>query len=127
MGDESAATGDNRYAAMLLFQFRVVTAGVSDKRRLCERRLILLAAPDGRSALRAAKRRGRECQYNYLNSDGGRVRFEFVGVLDLLHLGPEYESDEVWYGHCHKLEPMERRDRLLPPESQLPAIAAERM
>src|SRR5262245_17881870 len=97
MGSEPAAGDGQRYSAMLLFQFRVVTAGVSNKRRLCEKRLILLTAPDGRAALRAAKKRGRAAQHSYLNEDGGRVRFEFVGVLDLLHLGPECESGEVYY------------------------------
>ena len=116
---------DLRYAAMLLFQFRVVTAGVSNKRRICEKRLILLTAPDGKAALRAAKRRGREAQHNYLNGDGGRVRFEFVGVLDLLHLGLECEPDEVYYQILRLQEPMERRGQLLPPESRLQGIADE--
>jgi hypothetical protein len=119
MGSEQDAAGDQRYAAMLLFQFRVVTATVSNKRRLCEKRLILLTAPNGRTALRAAKRRGREAQHSYLNEDGGRVWFEFVGVLDLVHLGVECEPDEVYYQLCRLTEPMERRATLLPPESRL--------
>ena len=125
MGSEPAMCEDRRYAAMLLFQFRVVTAGASNKRRLCEKRLILLTAPDDKAALRAAKRRGREAQHNYLNGDGGRVRFEFVGVLDLLHLGVECEPDEVYYQLLRLHEPMERRGELLPPESRLQGIAEE--
>lgn len=125
MGSEPAASEDRRYAAMLLFQFRVITAGTSDRRRLCEKRLILLTAPDGRAALRAAKHRGRAAQYGYLNAAGGKVRFEFVGVLDLLHLGSECEPDEVWYQLCRLQEPMERRSRLLPPESRWQAIAED--
>ena len=123
---ERAETDEQRYAAMLLFQFRVVTAGESNKRRRCEKRLILLAAPNGQAALRLAKRRGREAQHSYFNSDGGRVRFEFVGVLDLLHLGLECEPDEVYYQLCRLTEPMERRGRLLPPESRLQAIAEDK-
>jgi len=122
---EPATTGARRYAAMLLFQFRVVTAGESNKRRLCEKRLILLTAPSGRAALRAARERGRQAQHSYLNGDGGRVRFEFVGVLDLLRLGPECEPDEVYYQLCRLHEPMERRSRLLPPPSRLPAVAED--
>jgi hypothetical protein len=125
VGSEEVAADDQRYAAMLLFQFRVVTAGVSNKRRLCEKRLILLTAPDGKAALRAAKKRGREAQHSYLNGDGGRVRFEFVGVLDLLHLGLECEPDEVYYQLCRLTEPMERRGKLLPPESRLQAVAED--
>jgi hypothetical protein len=100
VGNEPAASDSRRYAAMLLFQFRVVTSGVSDRRRLCEKRLILIRARDGRSALRAAKRQGRAAQHNYVNAKGGQVRFEFVGVLDLLHLGPQCGPNEVWYQLC---------------------------
>jgi hypothetical protein len=123
--DEEPAQKSRRYAAMLLFQFRVVTAGTSNKRRLCEKRLILLQAPDGKSALSAAKRRGREAQHKYRNGEGGEVQFEFVGVLDLLHLGLECEPDEVWYQICRIQEPMERRGRLLPSQSCLQAIAED--
>lgn len=119
MGIKPAVTDGQRYAAMLLFQFRVVTSGVSNSRRLCEKRLILLTAPDGRAALKTAKCRGRKAQHSYLNGDGGRVRFEFVGVLDLLHLGVECEPDEVYYQLCRHTKPMERRAKLLPPESRL--------
>jgi hypothetical protein len=61
--DTMVATENRRYAAMLLFQFRVLTGGESNKRRLCEKRLILLEAQNGRAALRAAKRRGRTAQH----------------------------------------------------------------
>ena len=125
VASEPAVPEDRRYAAMLLFQFRVVTAGASNKRRLCEKRLILFAAPDGRSALREAKKRGRAAQYKYLNGEGGQVRFEFVGVLDLLHLGVECEPDEVYYQLLRLHEPMERRGRLLPPESRLQGVAED--
>jgi hypothetical protein len=122
-GEGISVEEDRRYAAMLLFQFRVVTGEASNKRRLCGKRLILLTAPDARAALRAAKQRGRKAQYHYFNSEGGQVRFEFVGVLDLLHLGDECEPDEVWYEFCRLQEPMERRERLLPSEARLQEIA----
>jgi hypothetical protein len=108
---------------MLLFQFRVITEGVSNKRRLCEKRLIVLTAPNGRAALRKANQRGRDSQHSYLNGEGGKVRFEFVGVLDLMHLGPECEPDEVWYELCRMHTPMERRDRLLPTPLRLGRIS----
>jgi hypothetical protein len=115
--------GVQRFAALLLFQFRVVTNGESNKRRLCEKRLILFDAGDGRSAMREAKRGGRAAQHHYLNGFGGMVYFEFVGVLDLLQLGLECEPDEVWYSLCTLVEPMERRARVLPRQSELRAIS----
>jgi hypothetical protein len=104
---------------MLLFQFRVVAGGVSNKRRLCEKRLILVTASNSRAALQTAKKRGRKAEHSYQNSDGDEVRFEFVGVLDLVHLGIECEPDEVWYQLCRLEKPMERRSTILPPESRL--------
>lgn len=116
---------NHRFAALLLFQFRVVEDGISNRRRLCEKRLLLLQAPGARAALRLAKRRGRQAQYHYGNATEGVVHFEFVGVIDLLRLGVECEPDEVWYGICEMLEPMERRERVISPEKDLQAIAEE--
>lgn len=110
---------------MLLFQFRVVTDGVANRRRLCEKRLLVLEALSGRDALKKAKRRGRKSEHNYANSRGGQVFFEFVGVLDLLRLGSQCEDDEVWYQLCEMLEPRERQDRLIPVEATLQAIDEE--
>jgi hypothetical protein len=118
-------TASRRYAAMLLFQFRVRSGQADDRRRKCEKRLIVIEAPDARTALRRAKQRGRQARHRYRNGQGGMVYFEFVGVLDLLHLGSECEPDEVWYDICEMVKPMERRKDLVPPESQLCALVEE--
>lgn len=104
----------NRYAAKLLFQFRVTVAGEDSKRRLCEERIILLRSPSAKAALAQAKRRGRGAQHSYQNSDGNPVRFEFIGVMDLLSLGPECDEDEVWYEMKERLAPFERKDASFP-------------
>ncbi len=88
--------------------------------------MLLLEAPNARAALRSAKQRGRQAQYRYQNDAGGVVRFEFVGVLDLLRLGVECEPDEVWYRICEMVEPTERRASIIPPEAHLRAVAEER-
>lgn len=77
-----------RYAAKLLFQYRVIVDGDSGKRRTCEERIILLEANSAPNALRLAKRNGRLSQHQYKNSDGNAVHFEFVGVMELLFLEP---------------------------------------
>jgi hypothetical protein len=112
----------HRYSAKLLFQFRVVVDGDSGKRRLCEERIIVLAAGSAKSALTKAKRAGTKAEYNYLNAQGNAVYFEFVGILDLLRLGDECGPEEVWYDIRERLLPMERRDGLIPPEEQLTAM-----
>jgi hypothetical protein len=114
-----------RYAAKLLFQFRVVTNGSANKRRLCEERIVVVRAQAAREALALAKDIGRKAQHSYMNSENGKVSFQFVGVLDLLHLGPECEDNEVWYDITERLQPMERRRKIVPPESSLTAVARE--
>ena len=115
-----------RYAARLLFQFRVMVNGNPGVRRLCEDRIIVLRAPGARAALAKAKLRGRAAEYQHPNADGTPVFFEFIGVTDLLELGAECEPDEVWYDIVQKVKPMERRSKLIPPPERLNAIARER-
>jgi hypothetical protein len=115
----------NRYAAKLLFQFRVIVNGESGKRRTCEERIIVFEAGSAKEALALAKRRARSSQFRYRNTDGNPVRFEFVGVLDLLKLGIECENDEVWYDIIERVLPSERKSKLVPPESWLNAIRLE--
>ena len=115
----------NRYAAKLLFQFRVTVDGEDGKRRICEERIILLEAKHAKHAVTKAKQRGREGKHTYKTSDGNRVRFEFVGVLELIQLGSECEPDEVWYEIRDRLTPSERKEKLIPPESELRAVRNE--
>src|SRR5215217_4166068 len=76
----------NRYAAKLLFQFKVALAGRVKKRRLCEEQFITFEAASAKKALAHAKRRGRESQHSYKGGGGANVRVEFVGVMELLLL-----------------------------------------
>lgn len=115
-----------RYAARLLFQFRVVVNGHPGVRRLCENRIIVLRALGARSALTKARARGKAAEYHHRNPSGHSVFFEFVGVTDLLKLGVECEPDEVWYDIVQKVKPMERRRELIPAPERLNAIAGER-
>src|SRR5438270_2856302 len=111
-----------RYAAKLLFQFRVIVDGDSGKRRLCEERIVLFKAATGYAALTQAKQKGRKCQFRYKNARGNSVCFEFIGVMELLCLDPACEKDEVWYRFLERFMPSERKARLIPPESELEAI-----
>src|SRR5437016_3875488 len=113
-----------RYSALLLFQSRIVSAktGVANRRRLCEKRLMVFEADSPSAALEKAKRRGRKAEYDYNNSDGDRAYVEFVGVMDLVHLGLECDEDEVWYDLTFLREPMEHRERWCPPESELKKV-----
>jgi hypothetical protein len=108
----------NRFAAKLLFQFRVGPRARS-RRRLCEERTVLFRANSPKQALSKAKRAGKAAQLTYVNSDGQTVYFEFVGVMDLLHLGRECNQDEVWYEVKELVKPMERRAKLARSDTEL--------
>jgi Domain of unknown function (DUF4288) len=114
--------GNKRFAASLLFQYRVTINGNSGIRRLCEKQIIQFKAANAKAALHEAKSRAIAKQHDYKNSDGNQVHFEFVGVRDLLCLDPGCEPDEVWYQTIEMVKPMERRDKLIPSEDQLNAI-----
>lgn len=90
--------------------------------RLCEERIVVLRAETARKALAMAKRRGKRAEFRRRNDAGGMVHFEFVGIMDLLHLGIECEDDEVWYDITQRKLPMERAAEILPPEHELDAI-----
>jgi hypothetical protein len=114
-----------RYSAKLLFQFRVTIGGDSGKMRICEERIIVMKAATAKRALAQAKQKGKKSEYAYSNDEGNPVHFEFIGVMELLELGIECAEDEVWYDIVDRLCPSERRDKLIPPESQLNAIACD--
>ena len=111
-----------RFAAKLLFQFRVEIGGISNVMRLCEERIVSFTARSARSALTKAKARGKRAEHRYPNGDGATVHFEFVGVLELMHLGVECDSDEVWYDIIQRKRPMERASEILPSEGSLRAL-----
>ena len=108
-----------RYAAKLLFQFRVDIDGNSGKRRICETRILNFDASSATEAYRKAQSKGKSAEFEYDNDAGNAVFFEFVGLIELLKLTPECTSEEVWYEISHKLLPMERREQLVPPKESL--------
>lgn len=121
----SSRASGTRYAAKPLFQFRVDRGVDSGKLRICEERIVTLHAKSAKDAPAEAKRMGRKATHRYKNDEGNPVYFEFVGVMDLLELGIECGPNEVWYEIKDRLLPMERREQLIPPESQLCAIRNE--
>src|SRR5947208_2627929 len=83
-----------RYAANLLFEYGV--DGQRQARPLCEKRIVLLQAPNALEAVRKAKRYGRGHQLSYRNADGRRFRIRFLGLVDVLPL-EHGQADEVYY------------------------------
>ncbi len=108
-----------RFAAKLLFQYRVTVGGENNKRRTCEERIINVSASDPDEALIKVKDYAKSEEHKYKNNEGNRVSFEFVGILDMMHLGSEAEAEEVWYEIKEYLTPKERKGKLMPKEKDL--------
>lgn len=116
-----------RYAAKLLFQFRAALGADPDGiMRTCEERIIVVTAPDAATALDKAKTHGGDAEFEGVGEAGNSFHFDFVGVMELLKLGCECEPEEVWYDIYTRKLPMERRERFIPPEDELNAVALER-
>jgi hypothetical protein len=107
-----------KFAAMLLFQFNVEKNGKSYKKRICEERIIHVIANDPYSALESAKKIGNDEQFEY-ESTGKIVKFEFVGVKELIELTSLAEKDEVWSIFKEMVLPMERRESIIPSTDNL--------
>ena len=115
------------YAAKLLFEYCVFVRGIPNARRLCEEQLRLVTARTARGALREANWQGRASQYRYRNGKGNPVHLRFVGVIGLLHIGAEFEPNEVWYSITERVRPMERRRDVVPRPKDLNAIRDEKL
>ena len=81
-----------RFTALLLFQWRVVVNGNSGVRRTCEQRMLCFKSLSARAALSDAKKRGKESEFNCLNTDGNRVHFEFMNQLTAIQFGAKGRS-----------------------------------
>lgn len=115
-----------RYAAKLLFQFRVIVNGESSQFRTVEEIIVLIKTDCAKSALNKVKYSAKNKEFSYLNNDGNTVFYEFIGVIDLIQLGIECEKNEVWYEIKTKLKPLENKKKFIPEEQDLSAIKFEK-
>ena len=112
------------YSAKLLFQFRVVSGRKSNLWRLCEERIVTFKARSSERAWQIANRMGQADAFAFQNDSGGTVHFEYVGIMELLHLGLERSGPaEVWYDIVERFKPSERKSKLIPRKGQLQAFA----
>ena len=115
---------EDRYAAKLLFQFRFDN-DTPVSMRMVEERIIVILAKSASDAYKKALSRGKKNQARFKNEEGLLVNFEFVGVSDLMHLGVECESDEVWYEIRRMKSPVERKNKIIPEKRSLSAFQYE--
>ena len=109
-----------KYAVKLLFQFRIDSLNIC-KMRTSEEKIILfqISSKNSNDIFKIIKKRALQDEFNYLNDDKNIVYYEYVGIIDICHLGMEVDSDVVWYDIKTLLTPMERKNRILPTLKQL--------
>jgi uncharacterized protein DUF4288 len=107
-----------QYAAKLLFRYRHASRAKNGQRYLCEERIVTFDARSPNAALAKAKRLARSAGFKFRVVGGGRAFFESVGIMELMELGVETVSGEVWWEiYSRKLSG--RRTQLVPPERKL--------
>ena len=115
-----------RFAAKILFQFRPSSSSDASSYCTVERRIALFVADCASAAYMDAVRYGKDAQYSWINDDGEEMAFEFVGILDLMHLGEEADDNEVWYEIGKIKMPSMRKLQLIPSKEKLSAFTYEK-
>ena len=110
-----------QFSCKLLFQWRPIRNGIVRQRRVCEERIVTYKAKNSESALKWAKKYGKSEEFTE-NIEDGEVHFEFIGVLALKDITLAFDEGEVWYEIKEMVKPSERRDKIIPKESELEAI-----
>ena len=110
-----------QYSAKMLFQWRPVRNGISRKRRICEKRIVTFSASNAEEALKRVTKIGKSEEYTE-QKPNGKVYFEFIGVLELKDITLNYSDGEVWSEIKEMVEPMERKDKIIPKKHELDAL-----
>ena len=108
------------FAARLLFFYDV--EGESTKYKLCEERILHLKARSGKDALNKFNREGQKAEFDYTNVEDEPVTFNFLGIIQMMCIEGFCEENEVWYDLYERLDPIARKDKLIPPIEKLEAI-----
>lgn len=109
-----------RFAAYLLFQFRVGASQPGPRQRVrCEERLVVFPNVFGGEAIAAAKSYAERAKTQAVDAEGREVHFEFIGIVDAEMLDLESDSATVWYDVYDRRSPMTRKDALLRSEDVL--------
>jgi len=104
----------NRYAAKLLFQWNAMPGGRVSSRRVCEERIVNFLAASAGGAVAKAKSIGKRDSFR-----SGGIRFQFIGILQLMELGVESGPGETWWELSYRSRPLERKGKILPREKDL--------
>jgi len=107
-----------KFAAFLLFQFKTTTNDIINKKRICEERIYNINTTSSEDAYLKANQIGKEEEFSY-NDEEKLINFEFIGIVDLIELSDIDDENLVWSRFQEKVNPMERKSKLIPKKEKL--------
>ena len=110
--------GIMKFAAFLLFQFKTTTNDIINKKRICEERIYNINTTSSEDAYLKANQIGKEEEFSY-NDEEKLINFEFIGIVDLIELSDIDDENLVWSRFQEKVNPMERKSKLIPKKENL--------
>jgi len=75
--------------------------------------MIIVHAKNAFFALKKANKYGKQAEFTADNYAGKVYSFEFIGITDMLYLYKGFGDEMVWYDMMMKIEPMERKEKLV--------------
>jgi hypothetical protein len=106
-----------RYSAKVLFGFRYGDSTCWDSK--CLESIYHYRASSPREAIAKARRFAKSEEVDYMNTYGERVRYEFLGILDMIRLGGVDRLEEVWSDVRERNLTAERVKRIIPSDADL--------
>lgn len=108
----------SRYAVELLFEFDKKFQGQAvQKKRICERKIIVFHADSDEDAYCESLKRGKDEEFSFID-DGYEVFYNCLGITELISLEDE-DDDVVWWSFEEKLNPHKRKQDLIPSKEKL--------
>jgi Domain of unknown function (DUF4288) len=102
-----------KYSFKLLFEYLVGKRLKARSFRFVESRIVIISSKSSNRAFSEADRLGKISEFNYINDDGDKVCFIYIGITDFIEHGIESEENEVWYDIGKMLNPYENRHKFV--------------
>ena len=111
-----------KFSVKLLFQFRIHRQ--KSLRRRVEIRIVTFQAKSFEAAIATANAKGHGAQFTYKNTTNQNVKFQYVGIMDIIQLGVEIDDpDTTWYDVKWLVQPSERKRVLVLSKRELQKLS----
>jgi hypothetical protein len=107
-----------KFAVFLLFQFQTIKNDTINKKRICEERIYHIESETSELAYTKAKEIGIKEEFSYIENNI-QVHFQFIGIIELIELSIYDDKNLVWSNFIEKVNPMERKNRIIPLKNKL--------